>query len=373
MPELTNFTGSGSEAGAEEGAVNRVGPLLALVRGQTAQRRERLAAVTQDLAKATGAVLSDRERAWMAESRRKLVLDAETALRLALAERLDNSDPAPRGLIAVLRDDERALAGPHLARIGVLDAPEIIEAVHFHALRQGLAAAPRGSGSEAVKALVASPHPGIAQATTAFLLAQSRGRDGFGNPAIEPAEMSTGFRKRLYRGLGAALAHALAPIVEGDPDDLADLIEDAAAGALKEPIGRDAAPNPAAALARLLDAAGLATDALAVGFLDGAQITLFEAVLAERAKLSLDRVRGLLYGPGGIGIAILAGALGFEDAALDALRRRFADFRLLEDHPIERDAARQVLRRLRRNAEFEGFLDRLGPAGPEHTDRRRGP
>ena len=67
------------------------------------------------------------------------------------------------------------------------------------------------------------------------------------------------------------------------------------------------------------------------------------------------------------------GALGFEDAALDALRRRFADFRLLEDHPIERDAARQVLRRLRRNTEFEGFLDRLGPAGPEHTDRRRGP
>ena len=144
--------------------------LLALVRDKTEAGRRRLTGVIDDLFFAHRDVLSDRERALMAEILRQLVHAIELPVRRGLAERLAELPDAPHDMMLSLADDELEIVYARLIKGDVLHDRDLVELVHHRALEHQLAATIRmsrvetssetpaagddGAGPDVIKALI---------------------------------------------------------------------------------------------------------------------------------------------------------------------------------------------------------------------------
>jgi uncharacterized protein (DUF2336 family) len=116
--------GDGVRLTAED--IGDVGRLAALASATSKSSRSEIYVAVATLFRVQGGQLSQQERAIMRDILKRLTLDVEMAIRMALAERLADDPEAPLDLILLLADDTVEVARPIILRSQKLSDPDLI-------------------------------------------------------------------------------------------------------------------------------------------------------------------------------------------------------------------------------------------------------
>ncbi len=103
-----------------------VGRLAALATATPKSKRNEIYMAVATLFRVQAPQLSERERSLMREILKRLALDVEMAIRIALAERLADDPEAPLDLILLLVDDSVEVARPIILRSQKLTDPDLV-------------------------------------------------------------------------------------------------------------------------------------------------------------------------------------------------------------------------------------------------------
>jgi uncharacterized protein (DUF2336 family) len=128
------MSGAELEPGMETGGgtMAHLAKLFDMARDRTPVGRRALADKVGDFYFA-GHDLSKREHDLIVDILRQVIRDAETDVRLGLAERLAVHEQAPHDLIVTLANDRIEIAEPILLRSDVLQDPDLIDIIRRHA------------------------------------------------------------------------------------------------------------------------------------------------------------------------------------------------------------------------------------------------
>lgn len=366
--------------------------LLRLARNRSAAARVQLSEIVSDLFFNTNRVLSEQERAAMADILRQLIHDVEISVRKHLAIRLSDEPEAPSELVYILANDAAEIAHPVLTRSAVLQDPELVEIIRNRSLEHQLAIAMRASISPVVcdalvktenetvvESLLNNQGAEIAQETMSYLVEQSQRVDAFQNPLIRRQDLPEDLAKRMYWWVSAALRTEILEKHELDPNQLDDVM----ASAVQAAVRSDGTANKSGVAAsrlvsRLITKHGCSAELL-IRLLKAGEVLLFEQVIEQGAELRRPLVQRLVYETGGEGLAILCRALDFaaEDfLSLMTLCRKARPEKLETQHidhvsaetiygRIRQDAAQKVLDRWRRNPDYLDLLRQVEELGTE--------
>src|SRR3954467_12410971 len=127
----------------------RLADLFEMARDRSPAGRRALADKVGDFYFA-GHDLSKREHDLVVDILRQVIRDAETDVRLGLAERLAVHEQAPHDLIVTLANDRIEIAEPILMHSGVLMDADLIDIVRRHAEAHQVAVAKRPAVSASV-------------------------------------------------------------------------------------------------------------------------------------------------------------------------------------------------------------------------------
>ena len=165
----------------------KIEALLDLARSEASEAKDRIADDLSEIIYVEGAPFSPRELDIATDILRKLVHEAEVAVRQRMADRLARDHRAPRDLVLALANDDILVARPVLAMSAALRDRDLIEIVRHKTKQHQLAVAARedlGKGVSAVIAettdtdvvaeLLKNPSARIAEATYAYIADRSR-------------------------------------------------------------------------------------------------------------------------------------------------------------------------------------------------------
>lgn len=344
----------------------------------------RLVDVIGDVFSERQTTLSERERALITDILEKLVADFEMSVRRELSERLADKPAAPSELVALLANDEIAVARPILMRSRVLQDRELIAIVRDRGRQHQLAVARRRTVSEPVAdalietddddvigTLLRNQNARIAEATMAYLVDQARKRDSFLEPLVGRTDLPPHLVRRLYLMVSAALRQRILAQYEVETAELDDLLEEVATAAPEA----DAHTGENGAAHRLAER--IAQDrpidgALLVKVLRQGELALFEALFGRLSGIRPPRLQHVLYETGGRGLAAVCKALEIDKAAFTPiylLSRKGGGARAADPSEVHRvvaffdglkpEAAEKALRHWRRDPAYLDALDAL--------------
>lgn len=360
--------------------------LFTLARDRSADGRRALFETVLDMLREEAPALSDRERTLMGEILRQLVHEVEMALREKLAAQLARRDDVPRDLIIQLANDEIEIAYPILLESGVLEDEDLIEVVKHRTMEHQLAVSKRETMSEQVSAalvetgseivissLLDNHGANISPQLIEYLVDQSKRVDRYHYPLLHRPDLSVDLAKSMYWWVSAALRKHITDTFSMDADVLDNEIESATMQSFKE-LEQDPAPPPKSKqlVERVSELEGLNEDFLVKTLCSG-EIPLFEATLCKMAELKPERVRRMIFEPGGQALAILCRAIGIEletYMTFFELTRRAKDGQeapTVEEkdelarfyRETRREDAERMLSRWRRSERYTKALDRL--------------
>ena len=196
----------------------RIAELMALAHDHSPAARARLVGAVGDFMFDESADATARERELATDIVRRLVKEAESTVRRALADRLAREARAPRDLVLALANDEIGVARPILLNCELLADSDLIEIIHQRTLQHQLAVAMRRQVSETVSAalvstanaevmrvLVENPNARIARRTYDILVDQSRSMEALQAPLIRRQDLDPELASRMYTWVSAAL------------------------------------------------------------------------------------------------------------------------------------------------------------------------
>lgn len=374
----------------EDGVIDEMA-LLSLAREKSADARARLAATISDLFVEQGSVLSDRERALMADILRRVLREIEISVRRQVAHALGAVANLPRELMVFLANDEIEVAYPILRDSRVLLDEDLIEVIRNRTQEHQLAIANRYYVSaavcdalvqtgrqEVIRELLHNKDAAISEATMEYLVEQSRRVDSFQEPILRRAELPEDLARRMFLWVSAALRKYVVDRFALPSGIVDDLMEKAA----REGIARTAAEareRPSEKLAERLARHSAISPELLISALHDGEVSLFVSLLARLAEMREPLVKRMLFEPGGEGLAITCRAMGFarKDFSVIFLLSRKArpenarTFK--QDHEaamaffdrIAATAAQSVLRQWQRDQDYLKALREieLGPMG----------
>jgi len=268
--------------------------------------------------------LSDQHRAQIGQLMRALIGAVEDELRIRLAMALE--ERAHPELVAALGSTDVAIALPLLERTRLLREPDLMAAllrrVDEHRLALMLGRDSPYHVADLAQRLLDLDDAGIAEATMALLVAESRRYDQFGDPALARTDLQPGPHRKLLWAVAAALRHHLVRR-HAMPDSQADLLmAEAVRDLLEAHDDADTLEGRADALAALLDEAGLIGDALLADALAEGWLALFAAAVARRAGIDSAGVWSMITDPAGRMLGTVLRAIGCErEAAVTMLLR----------------------------------------------------
>lgn len=313
--------------------VDRVALMRLANDGSDASRR-RLLGVMRDI-QGAGGVLSDRERALVADILKKLVRDFEAEVRRRLVAMLERGggEPMSARLQMAIRHGEADLARRLLSNSPLLNDADLIEVVHHRAQQHRLATAlrrPAGIGDSSVDGDGAGPNGDVmetllnsddklvASGAVDYLVEEAKRVDRFQEPVLRREELSHSLAERVTLLVSAALRQHLLETYDGDPAPLDDVLETIIReGSASVPAADP--PTAAQRLAKRLGDARLLSPELIVRVLRQGEVALFEAFLAERAMLPAVRIRRILEEPSGRALAMLCRGLGLSRAVFSSI------------------------------------------------------
>jgi uncharacterized protein (DUF2336 family) len=377
-----NADGEVSSAETEEFDRDR---MYRLAEQKTRTGRRDLAETIADLFYAGPSALSERERTLIFDILRRVISDAELAVRRKLSAQLAEFDDAPSDLVVALANDEIEVAYPILTRSRALEDEQLIEVVQTRAQEHQLAVALRenipGTVSDALVAtnngkvvttLLQNATAEISRATLEYLVEQSRRIDAYQEPILRREDLPVDLAKRMYRWVSDALRQYIVENFEIDENELSRLLDDA----IEEETGRTEAQQRSDAASRLiaiLSEGGQATPGLLLDALEEGEVRLFIGILRQRTGLREVMLMRMLMEPEGEGLAIICKASEFERAdvervfeitsgRLGLIRRSQEDIddaiRLFSRVPIE--VADEVIQHWKRSSDYRSALRMLG-------------
>ncbi len=296
--------------------------LIDLARKRAGDSRRILFENISDLFISTDAQLTDRERVLMRDILTKLIGEIEMEVRTRLAERLAGTEDAPHDLIALLANDEIAVARPILLTSRLLTDPDLIEVIKHRTMEHRLAIASRRGltagvtdalveeGEEDVIAELVENHDAqISRLAMEYLVEESRRVDRFQEPLLRRPDLRPELAHRMFWWVSAALRrHVLANynLDTGSLDHHLEQATDDAVGALP-----GAVPGKADDLTAELQRNGMLTERFLVQALREGQVPVFIAGLARLLKLGIRTANFIVYDPGGEGLALACKAAEF--------------------------------------------------------------
>src|SRR3954464_10645281 len=164
--------------------------------------REEIYLAVASLYRIQGAGLNQRERELMREILRRLTLDVEMAIRIALAQRLAEDTTAPHDLILLLVDDAIEVARPLIMHSPLLTEPDVLKLIAEASSGHQEAVAGRPNISEPVTealarcenetvllALVRNVTARISETTYGALVEKSRAVPGLAEPLVRRPDL----------------------------------------------------------------------------------------------------------------------------------------------------------------------------------------
>ena len=336
--------------------------LMDLARDKSAERRQLLAETISDLFNGKKRVLTDRERALMFDILRKMLHNAEMAVRRIVSEQLADVPDAPRDLVKMLANDEIEVAYFVLRDSPVLQEQDLIEVIRHRTLEHQLAIAVRESvpekvSDELVKAgeesvitsLLKNSGAKISLATMEYLVEESKRVDAFQEPMLRREDLEPEFAKRMYMWVSAALRKYIVENFDFDRRVLDDLLEKAARA--QAAANGDAPNTKTDALAAEVDNEGLGLTKMMIRALKDGEVFLFEAMFRRLTGLHTTLIKRILFEPGGEGLAVACKASEISTGDFSTIFSLSRMSRPAVD-PIDHEGIQRVL----------AFYDRLSTA-----------
>ena len=266
---------------------------------------------------------SGNERKLAADILRKLSKDVEMSIRIALAERLADSEDAPHELILLLVDDRIEVARPVLARSPVLSDEDLVRVVERGTGEHHIAVAERPKIGETVTAALArseceaaliallrNSSAKISHLTFEHLVGRARGMESLQEPLAGRRDLPPVLASRMYVWVSSALKTALLARYPHITQSLAVAIDESAAAALGG--AQSTSPDSAKKLIDKLLASGQLKSSFLVRVLQQGQMELFEQGFAALLKMDVETLRKTFYGDSPETVALACRAAGID-------------------------------------------------------------
>ena len=352
--------------------------LMDLARDKSGKRRQLLTETISDLFTGKARVLTDRERALMFDILRKMLHNAEMAVRRIVSEQLAGLPDAPRSLVKALASDEIEVAYFVLRDSPVLMEQDLIEVIRHRTLEHQLAIAVRESVPEKVSeelvktgdesvitTLLKNSGAKISLATMEYLVEESKRVDAFQEPILRREDLEPEFAKRMYMWVSAALRKHIVDNFDVDQTALDDLLEKAARD--QAAVVDNGPKTKSDALAEEVDREGLGLAKMMIRALKDGEVFLFEAMFRRLTGLHTTLIKRILFEPGGEGLAVACKAAEISTGdfttifSLSRMSRPATDAidhegtqRALEFYDkLSIVAAREVVSRWRRDVDYQ--------------------
>lgn len=274
--------------------------------------------------------LSQRERELAVDICRRLSKDVEMSIRLSLAERLADSEAAPRELVLLLADDHIEVAAPILLRSHALDDEDLLRIVRGGSTEHQFTVASRDQIGEAVTAalahsesdivvvaLVKNKTAKIGEQTFHILTDRAMGVPALHEPLADRHDLPHAAATRLIGVVSEALKSALAQRYPAAASSLAHAV-DQAANAVRAGTPSTSETNAIRLVAKLAMGDQLRASFL-VRVLYQRQMDLFEHGFAHLLGLDVDSMRAALYISKPGTVALACRAVGIDRAVFGTL------------------------------------------------------
>lgn len=298
----------------------RLNDLVALAQSQAQESRKTLLDNMADLFLAPSGRLSERERALMTQIIEKLLFDAEIEIRTALAERLSDSEAAPPELIALLANDEIAVARPILLNSPLLQDAELVEVVKHRsqehrlavAMRQGLSslvadALVDNADTHVIEALISNHDASLSRQAIDYLVEESRRVDRFQEPLLRRPDLPPDLAHRMFWWVSAGLRQAI--LLRHDIDE--NLLDDLLETSTQSLLSAERQPLEAEKLADRIAERSTLSERYVIQNIRGGHVGAAIAGLAKLADIDNGTARRILLDPGGEPLAACCKVAGF--------------------------------------------------------------
>lgn len=365
-------------------SVPQVDYLHQLSRQRSLEGRDELYRLVADLFERQDAVLSEDERTIMRDILVDLAKDVESAVRMSVARKMAENPSAPKELVLLLANDQIEVARPVLLRSNALRDADLIEIIRHRTDEHRLAVAARQNISEEASAalvetgnedvivtLLNNHSARIAETVMDYLAEESKRIGRFQEPLLKRVDLPPAVAKRMYTWVSAALRQYISKNFDVDLDDVDDALNDTVQELTEENQQEAQKPTPSSRLVDTVKAAGSLNEDFLVRALRQGRIPIFEVSMAALLDLERDLVRKLIYEPGWEKLAIACRAVDISPKTFQFIQQSVARIRSRkvtaaveqdQDHQafyqgIDKDAARRILRRWRRDSNLSDAID----------------
>lgn len=289
--------------------------LMALARDRADGSRRILLENMTDLFLSTEGRLSERERSLMSEILSRLLHEVEMEVRRDLADRLLNSDLAPRELLLKLSNDRVEVAAPLLMRSRLLHDEDLIEVIKHRSQEHRLAIAMRQElsplvtqaliefGDESVvETLLGNHDVALSREALEYLVDESKRLDRFQEPLLRRPDLPADLAHRMFWWVSAGLRQAILSAYRIDESLLDSLLEKSAAAVASQ--GQEADGGQAAILVRRMRERGELSERFVLQNLRSGHISAAIAGLAGLSGVDMLTARRVVLDAGGEALAV---------------------------------------------------------------------
>jgi uncharacterized protein (DUF2336 family) len=295
---------------------------------QAGASREEIYLAVASLYRVQGSGLNERERQLMREILRRLTLDVEMAIRIALAQRLADDSSAPHDLILLLVDDRIEVARPLILNSPLLTETDVLKMIAQCGIahQEAVAARPhigvpvtdalaRSENESVLMALVRNATARISEAGYRTLVDKSRALTGLQEPLVRRPDMPPQLANAMCDWVSEALKNLIISNYRMTPINVQSALGEATRMVkIPAPPPKDSPAESAQKLIDKLAASGQLKTGFLMRVLSQGQMELFDLAFARLLEIDVAAFRAIFYNGGARNVALACRATGIDRA-----------------------------------------------------------
>jgi uncharacterized protein (DUF2336 family) len=289
--------------------------------------REEIYLAVASLYRIQGASLNERERDLMREILRRLTLDVEMAIRIALAQRLAEDTTAPHDLILLLVDDRIEVARPLILNSPLLTETDVLKLIASSdiAHQTAVAARPhigvcvtdalaRSENESVLMALVRNATAKISDSGYRTLVEKSRALTGLQEPLVHRADLPPQLATSMCEWVSEALKSFITTNYRMAPKNVQAALNDATRMIKIAAPSKEAPAESAQKLIDKLAASGQLKTGFLMRVLSQGQMDLFDLAFSRLLDIDAASFRTVFYSGGARIVALACRGVGIDRA-----------------------------------------------------------